>query len=122
MGLITGRIQDVAGLTWPCINLDQDKILIKYVAIWIKRKKFSHLKDCPKNGEERTAYTNSRLRTILERRISYKISHTDHKYCSQSGVAMDMVFHVDGRPIESVSYTHPPSPRDRQKSRMPSSA
>ena len=24
--------------------------------------------------------------------------------------------------IESVSYTHPPSPRDRQKSRMPSSA
>ena len=23
---------------------------------------------------------------------------------------------------ESVSYTHPPSPRDRQKSRMPSSA
>ena len=24
--------------------------------------------------------------------------------------------------INAVSYTHPPSPRDRQKSRMPSSA
>ena len=26
------------------------------------------------------------------------------------------------KPREAVSYTHPPSPRDRQKSRMPSSA
>ncbi len=39
-----------------------------------------------------------------------------------SGGAVTAVTDISASTLEAISYTHPPSQRDRQKSRMPSSA
>ena len=54
--------------------------------------------------------------------IPFDVTDPRHEYINQF---IDMVNEIElahGYKIDAVSYTHPPSPRDRTRSRMPSSA
>ncbi len=83
---LAGRVGEVAGLQDECVDLVEQVITIKYVVVWGRTTKcFDHLKDVPKNGEERYVFMNQRLNEILCRRIPL----------AKNG----FVFHMDGKPL-----------------------
>lgn len=86
--LISGRVQEVAGLTIPYVDLKNRSLIIEKVAIWSQRtKRFMHLKDMPKNEETRYCYITESMYEILARRLALIPS------------GCDFIFHNEGKPL-----------------------
>jgi integrase len=89
------RVSEVAGLQVESVNLKNEEICIKFVAVWnYKTKKFDYLKECPKNGEVSFASMNDRLKDIMERRLPL----------AKNG----FIFHENGNPFSyrNIQYEY----------------
>jgi integrase len=65
------RVSEVAGLQVESVDLKEEEICIKHVAVWnYETKKFDYLKEYPKNGEVSFASMNDRLKEIMVRRLA----------------------------------------------------
>ena len=62
-----GRVQEVGGLQWGSIDFKRQLLRVNDVAIWDNRKKFSRLKEMPKNEEARMVHLNQEMFSVLER-------------------------------------------------------
>ena len=82
---MASRVAEVAGLQVKSINLADKFLVVKYVTVWDRAKKFVHLKEYPKNGEERIVHINDRLSEIFSRRIKEQ--------------GNGYLFHEDGNPL-----------------------
>ena len=82
------RIGEVAGLQWSCIDFKNRRMLIKHTCLWDNSsKKFTTLKNFPKNKETRPVFITQEIMEILERRSTFRLPGNN------------FVFHVDGRPL-----------------------
>jgi len=84
---LAGRVQEIAGIQKDSVDLKNQTVLIKDVAIWNRGKKFSHLKTLPKNGEVRECGLNETLNDIFERRLK------------ELPANCNFVFNIDGKPV-----------------------
>lgn len=83
-----GRIGEVAGLQWSCVDLERSRMLIKHTCVWDNTTKlFIGLKNFPKNKETRPVYITQEIKQILERRAAFRLPGNN------------FVFHVNGRPL-----------------------
>ncbi|MEI6080010.1 MAG: tyrosine-type recombinase/integrase [bacterium] len=88
------RIQEMAGLQKPSVDFQQEQLEIKYVVVWDRHRKFSYLKEKPKNGEVRYCNINVTMKGSLLRQ--YNVSK-----CSY-------VFQKDGQPLtyRDIQYNY----------------
>jgi integrase len=83
-----GRIGEVAGLQWSCIDFKNRRMLIKHTCLWDNSSKvFATLKNFPKNKEIRPVFITQEILEILERRAAFQLPGNN------------FVFHVNGRPL-----------------------
>lgn len=83
-----GRIGEIAGLQWSCVNLNQKRMVIKHTCNWcMTAKTFISLKNFPKNKEPRPVYITREIAEILQRREAFRLPGND------------FVFHVNGKPL-----------------------
>jgi integrase len=67
---IAGRIQEAAGLTVECVDMEKKGIEISKVIVWSRTtKEFDYLKESTKTGAVRHCYINETLYEILDRNI-----------------------------------------------------
>jgi len=96
---MAGRVQEPAGLQKESVFLIDRKIHIRDVSIWIKRSKFTYLKEIPKNGDKRWVYMSNRMLEIMSRRLS-DISPIECSHFRESTKErLDFVFHEEGKPL-----------------------
>lgn len=88
------RIQEMAGLQKVSVDFDQEQLEIKYVVVWDRHRKFSYLKERPKNGETRFCDINKTTKEALLRQ-------SDVSKC-------DYVFQKDGQPLtyRDIQYNY----------------
>lgn len=96
---MAGRCQEVAGLQWCNVNLQDEFIRVCDVAVWRGDKKFMKIKENTKTGEERIVYLNKKMLSIL---LSLKETH-QLKPCQyfreSNGDRLNFVFHTEGQPV-----------------------
>jgi len=106
---LAARVGEVAGLQLESLDFLDRNIMIKYVAIWsMKDKKFSYLKEEPKNGHIKYAYMNNRLFEILQRRVNLgSLQKSTFKGIS-SGQQLSFVFNINGEPpsYRTIQYQY----------------
>ena len=94
---LSARIQEAAGLTIDAIDLDERIVEIKKVIVWSREnKKFSELKEMPKNGNARYCHISDEMFEIIVRRIEEL-----PKDCQ-------FIFHIDGEPLSyrTIQYRY----------------
>lgn len=103
-----GRVQEVAGIQVESIKILEERAEIRDVAVWGDDKKFSYLKEIPKNGEERDIFMNAKLIEIATRRLSLKESLKCNFSRRSNGKLLNFFFHIDGQPItyRQVQYQY----------------
>ena len=107
---MTGRVAEAAGIQVPVAKraLKDGELEVSDVSIWGEDKKFSRLKEYPKNGEDRSVHLNNRMVEILQRRIADR-PEVPFEYCRESsGKRLDFVFHLDGEPLtyRQIQYNY----------------
>ncbi len=105
---MAGRSQEVAGLQWESIDFEGGVIRVSDVAIWGENKRFTRLKEIPKNGEERIVYMNSRLLEIFKRRHQKRSAIPCEFFRDSTGQRLDFVFEIDGEPVtyRAIQYNY----------------
>lgn len=105
---MAARGQEVAGLQWPSVNFKKGLVQVNDVAIWGDSKKFSRLKEVPKNGEERIVYLNLPMKKIIERRLKEKSEVPCDFFRESNGERLDFVFEIEGQPVSyrSIQYQY----------------
>ncbi len=102
---MAGRVQEPAGMQWENIDFKKSLLVVSDVAIWGESKKFTYLKEVPKNGHERIVHLNEEMLDILERRKSFSKECPSH--CRMgTKEALDFVFHIDGEPLGYRQIQH----------------
>ena len=60
-----GRIGEIAGLQWSCIDIERKRMLIKHTCVWDNTTKvFDHLKNFPKNKEPRPVFISEEIKNM----------------------------------------------------------
>ena len=95
----SGRIQEAAGVQVKSVHFGQQKVEIVDVVVWGEDKRFSYLKNIPKNGEERWTHMNNRLNEIFQRRINDRPERPFEYFNEETGERLDFVFHINGEPV-----------------------
>ncbi|MCT4642797.1 MAG: site-specific integrase [Bacteriovoracaceae bacterium] len=95
---LASRVQEVAGLLLSSVDFISKTLDIENVMVWGVDKKFSYLKDSPKNSEDREASINGKLFEIMQRRKIERFQGS-FKVCPVTGVSLDLVFHIEGKPL-----------------------
>ncbi len=96
---MAGRIQEVAGIQKQSIDFDYGLVKISDVSVWGSKKKFTRLKEIPKNGEERVVHFNDKMKEIILRRVR-DVSATPCEFTRTStGERLDFLFHIEGQPL-----------------------
>lgn len=105
---MAARGQEVAGLQWASVDLKKGLVQVNDVAIWGDKKKFSRLKEVPKNGEERIVYLNMPMKKIIERRFKEKSKIPCDFFRESNGDRLNFVFEIDGQPVSyrSIQYQY----------------
>jgi hypothetical protein len=95
---LASRVQEVAGLLLTSVDFASRTLDIENVMVWGADKKFSYLKDSPKNSEDREASINSKLFEIMQRRKRAEFDG-NFRVCPLTGVRLNLVFHIQGEPL-----------------------
>ncbi|MBI2519459.1 MAG: tyrosine-type recombinase/integrase [Bdellovibrio sp.] len=105
---MAGRVQELGGLQIENVDLKKGLVRVVDVAIWGDSKRFSRLKETPKNGEERTVHLNKRMEEILRRRIAARSSTPCLFFRESTGERLDFVFQINGQPVtyRQVQYSY----------------
>lgn len=107
---MTGRVAETAGIQVPIAKraLKDGELEVSDVSIWGEDKKFTRLKEYPKNGEDRLVHLNNRMVDILQRRIADRAEIPFEYYRESSGKRLDFVFHLDGEPVtyRQIQYNY----------------
>jgi integrase len=103
---MAGRSQEIGGMQWENVNFAKGLIRVSDVSIWGENKRFTRLKEIPKNGEERIVYLNTRMKTILMRRQQNKSNKLCPFFRESTGERLSFVFEIDGVPVSyrSIQY------------------
>ena len=105
---MAGRAQEVGGLQWNSVDFKQNLVKVQDVSVWGEKKKFTYLKEIPKNGEQRVVCLNRQMLNILWRRQQGK-SRIPCKFQRKStGEQLDFVFQITGQPVSyrSMQYQY----------------
>ena len=106
---MAGRVQEVAGLQWCCVDIQKNLIKVEDVAIWgYNDKKFFRLKEVPKNGEQRVVRLNTQMRAILQ---SCRINRSKipcEFFRESTGERLNFVFERNGQPVSyrNIQYAY----------------
>ena len=105
---MAGRSQEVGGLQWESVDFKDGLIQVVDVAIWGENKRFTRLKEIPKNGEERIVYMNSRLIEIFGRRFNERSSIPCEFFRESTGERLNFVFEIEGEPVtyRAIQYQY----------------
>ena len=107
---MTGRVAETAGIQVPIAKraLKDGELEVSDVSIWGEDKKFTRLKEYPKNGEDRLVHLNNRMVDILQRRIADRPEVPFEYYRESSGKRLNFVFHLDGEPVtyRQIQYNY----------------
>ena len=103
---MAGRVQEVAGLQWSCIDFERGLIRVEDVSVWGNKKRFSYLKEIPKNGEVRIVCFNEQISDILHSRKSNKSNVPCEFFRESTGERLDFVFEIAGQPVSYRSVQH----------------
>lgn len=96
---MVGRAQEPAGLQRESVDLENRVLKVSDVTVWNRQKKFSYLKEVPKNGDERLVYLNDTMIDILKRRISEGRAAPCPYLRESTGERLDFVFQEGGEPL-----------------------
>jgi integrase len=91
---IAGRISEVAGPQFSCVDFNNRTLMIKNVVVYGRRKEFLELKPMPKNNEIRACFMTDDLLRVIQRRLNEKHPTSDY------------VFHHEGKPLKYRSVQH----------------
>ena len=105
---MAGRVQEVAGLQWSSIDFHREILSVRDVAIWGDKKKFTRLKEIPKNREARVVHLNGQMLSILNNQWKNKSESPCGFFRESTGERLDFVFHKDGQPLSyrSIQYRY----------------
>ena len=103
---MAARVQEVGGLQWSSVDFDRGLIRVEDVSVWGERKKFTYLKETPKNGDERVVSLNKQMFDILMRRHQNKSNIPCEFERQSSGERLDFVFERNGQPVSYRSAQH----------------
>ena len=105
---MAGRAQEIGGLQWSNVDFQQKLLRVEDVSVWGNKKKFSHLKEVPKNGEERIVCLNKQMLDILLRRKKARSKTPCSFFRESTGERLDFVFEVEGQPTSyrSIQYQY----------------
>lgn len=96
---MAARVQEVAGVQIDSIDFNHELIRVVDVAIWADKKKFSRLKEIPKNGEERVVHLNGKMKEIVQRRVANQSKISCKFKRPSTGEQLNFLFHIDGQPL-----------------------
>ena len=103
---MAGRVQEAGGLQWSSVDFQRKLITVRDVSIWGEKKKFTYLKEIPKNGEQRIVCLNEQMFNILQRRRQNR-SNIPCEFLRQStGERLNFVFEIKGQPVSYRSAQH----------------
>ena len=105
---MAARVQEVGGLQWDSVDFERNLMIVRDVSAWVGDRKFTYLKEVPKNKEQRTVCLNEQMRSLLRRRLKEK-SCTPCKFFREStGECLNFVFEVNGQPLNyrSIQYRY----------------
>ena len=103
---MAGRAQEVGGLQWNCVDFQRKLIRIEDVCVWGEKKKFTYLKEIPKNGEQRIVCLNEQMLDILLRRKINKSKIPCKFFRESTGERLDFIFEIEGQPVSYRSIQH----------------
>ena len=97
---MAGRAQEAGGLQWSGVDFKRRLIKVEDVSIWsLANKKFSNLKEIPKNGEQRVVRLNRQMLDILKRRWENRSKIPCQFFRESTGERLNFVFEVKGQPV-----------------------
>ena len=106
---MAGRVQEVGGLQWNCVDFDKEILKVEDVSIWdYFSRNFTELKEIPKNGERRVVYLNRRMLDLLKRRWEKRSKVSCRFKRISTGKKLDFVFEIEGQPLScrSIQYRY----------------
>ena len=105
---MAGRAQEIGGLQWESIDFVKGIIKVSDVSIWGDDKRFSRLKEVPKNGDERIVYLNGKMRDILVKRYNNRSNTPCDFFRESTGERLSFVFELEGQPVtyRSIQYQY----------------
>ena len=104
---MAGRAQEIGGLQWSSVDFKQNLIKVKDVSVWGEKKKFTYLKEIPKNGEQRIVCLNNQMLNILKRRQENKSEVPCEFFRKSTGDRLDFVFEIKGTACFLPFYAAP---------------
>ena len=89
-------------------RFEQNLISVQDVSLWGKNKKFTDLKEIPKNGEQRIVCLNEQMISILESQRRNRSMQPCNFFRKSTGERLDFVFAIEGQPASyrSIQYQY----------------
>ena len=103
---MAGRAQEVGGLQWSNVDFQKGFIKVEDVSVWGEKKRFTYLKEIPKNGELRIVCLNDQMVDALQRRKKNKSKIPCRFLRESTGERLDFVFEIAGQPTSYRSIQH----------------